>query len=144
MDADRLSKTLTQLEGTAAADRDGPDYPSFLGAECHRLRGVPIGRFSVENLRIMIGQGRGLRYLVPLAIDRLEADPFVAGDFHDGDLLLAVSRIDPAFWRARPALAEAAKRIVRRAEAETDRRARLLRDELLPIWKVRYDSLWNR
>jgi len=60
--------------------------------------------FTVENLRIMLGQDIGSRYLVPLALERLEADPFAAGDFYPGDLLCAVLSLPREFWSANPEL----------------------------------------
>lgn len=34
----------------------------------------------------------------------LQSDPFVAGDFYPGDLLISVLRAEPSFWRAHPEL----------------------------------------
>jgi hypothetical protein len=62
------------------------------------LRRKPIGSFSSEELRIMIGQGIGLPWLVPLALEQLETNPLVEGDFFPGDLLASVLRIGPEFW----------------------------------------------
>ena len=56
-DFDR-SKTLQQLEGSDWGD---PTYDSHLVTECHRLRRVPLREFTVEKLRIMIGQQIGLQ-----------------------------------------------------------------------------------
>ena len=75
-----------------------PGPTTDLVAHCHRLRKVPLGELTAENLRLMIGQKIGWLYLVPLALDLLEADPWVAGDYREGDLLRAVSKVDPAFW----------------------------------------------
>ena len=58
--------------------------------------------FTVENLRIMLGQDIGSRYLVPIALEHLEADPFVAGDFYPGDLLCSVLSLPREFWSAIP------------------------------------------
>ena len=63
MEFDR-SKSLEELEGH---DWDEPTYDSGLVTECHRLHRVPLCDFTVENLRITIGQIIGLEYLVPLA-----------------------------------------------------------------------------
>jgi len=67
------SKTLQQLDGT---DWGEPTFDSHLVQECHRLHRVPLRDFTVEDLRITIGQDIGLEYLVPLALERLHADPF--------------------------------------------------------------------
>lgn len=41
----------------------------------------------------MIGQGIGVRHLLPKAIETLKENPFAEGDFFEGDLLIAVARL---------------------------------------------------
>lgn len=96
MDPSLLAKTLDELDPPAWA---APTYESYLVATCHRLRRRPIGEFGVEDLRIMIGQKIGLRFLVPLALDVVERDALVAGDLYPGDLLNSLLRLGPDFWR---------------------------------------------
>ena len=88
-------KTLTELEGGPWSE-SGLD--SHVVKTCHRLRAKPIGELSVEDLRIMIGQGVGLRFLVPLALEALEQNPLAEGDFYPGDLLHSVLRLEGEFW----------------------------------------------
>jgi len=47
----------------------------------------------------MIGQGFGLPYLIPLAIEKLKEDIFAEGDLYPGDLLSNVLNIDAMFWQ---------------------------------------------
>ncbi len=89
------TKTLDELEGAA---RGEPADDSYLVATCRRLRGKPVGQFSVEDLRIMIGQGIGLRHLVPLALEALEREPLAQGDYYPGDLLGSVLGVAGEFW----------------------------------------------
>ncbi len=91
-----LNKTLNELEGVAWGE---PEYHSHIVTTCHRLRRVPIGEFSIEDLRIMIGQQIGLLWLVPLGLVAVEADPLAEGDFYPGDLLRSLLRIDRSFWQ---------------------------------------------
>jgi hypothetical protein len=94
-DAKRREQTLDQLEGFEW----GPaTYDSYLVKTCHRLRKKPIGEFSVEDLRIMIGQKIGLMFLVPPALERLVDNPLSEGDFYPGDLLCSLLRVDSDFW----------------------------------------------
>ena len=92
----RERMTLDQLEGKVW----GQAAPSDTGLvkTCHRLRTKPVGDFSVEDLRVMIGQSIGLRLLIPIALDALEREPLAEGDFYPGDLLNSVLRVEPAFW----------------------------------------------
>ena len=95
------TKSLQELEGVNWGD--APD-PSYLHTTCYRLRRKPLADFTVENLRIMIGQGIGLPYLIPLALEKLAEDPFPSGDLYPGDLLHSVLRVSPRFWEAHPDL----------------------------------------
>lgn len=63
-----------------------PNYDSHVVRSVHRLWKKPIGEFTTEELRLMIGQSLGLPWLVPLALERLDKDPFTQGDFYPGDL----------------------------------------------------------
>jgi hypothetical protein len=72
--------------------------------ECHRLRNVPLGDLTVENLRMLIGQGISLAHTVPLALEHLSKDPMVSGDMYPGDLLKAVQRITDDFWAQHPSM----------------------------------------
>jgi hypothetical protein len=49
-----------------------------------------VDEFTVEDLRIMIGQQIGLWHLMPLTVAVLEQDPLAEGDFYAGDLLSSV------------------------------------------------------
>jgi hypothetical protein len=82
-------RTLESLEGVVWPP---PDFHSHLVNTVHRLRKKPIDEFTTEELRIVIGQGEGFKYLLPLALDILEADPLAEGDFYPGDLFVAVAR----------------------------------------------------
>ena len=95
------NSSIEELEGECWPE---PDFDSHLVRECHRLRKLQLRLFTVENLRIMLGQDIGSRYLVPIALGHLEADPFVAGDFYPGDLLCAVLSLPREFWSANPEL----------------------------------------
>jgi hypothetical protein len=81
---------------------------------CHRLRSKRVCDFSVEDLRIMIGQGIGLSYLMPFALDALERNPLAQGDFYAGDLLAHVLRVDARFWSEHPDYREKVESILQR------------------------------
>lgn len=107
------TKTLDELEGVVSGE---PKYNSYLVQTCHRLRTKPIGEFDTEDLRIMIGQGIGLPYLLPLALDRLEENPWAAGHMFPGDLLKMTARTE--YSLTRPELRARLEAVVRRALAE--------------------------
>lgn len=94
-----LRRSLQDLDGQ---DWGEPPFPSYLVTTCHQLRRKPLQDFTVEDLRIMIGQSIGLEFLLPLALRALADDPFVAGDYYPGDLFKYVLAVTPDYWRSRP------------------------------------------
>lgn len=104
-------------EGDRAQELEGEDwgeatFPSYLVRTCHALRRKPLQDFTVENLRIMIGQNIGLHYLIPLALEHLQQDPLAAGDFFPGDLLASVLKVKADFWHLHLDLRQAVEDIV--------------------------------
>ena len=71
---------------------------SYLITTCYQLRKKPLSELTIEDLRILIGQDLGLKYLIPLALDVLAENILAEGDFYEGDLLKAVLTCDPAYW----------------------------------------------
>ena len=90
------SKTLESLEKDIWGE---PEYESYLITTCHRLRKKQLKDFDIEDLRIMIGQNIGLKFLIPLAIDRLKENILAEGAFYEGDLLKAVLTSDANYWK---------------------------------------------
>lgn len=109
-------KTLQELDGE---DWGEPDFDSYVVTNCHRLRHVPLKDFTVEDLRLVIGQKFSLEYLVPLALDRLEIDPLAEGAYFEGDLLMNVHRLPQDFWTAHPDLHGRWLKIAGKPEART-------------------------
>lgn len=90
-----------------------PTFESQLVKTCHKLRKKPLELFTIEDLRIMIGQQISLRILLPLALEQLEIDPLAEGDFYPGDLLAAVLRTEDVFWSNHPDDCERLCRVLR-------------------------------
>ena len=74
------------------------DEGSYLIKTCNALRKKQLQDFTTEDLRIMIGQGIGLDFLIPLAIETLKENLFAEGDMYEGDLLKSVLNVDTKFW----------------------------------------------
>ena len=114
---DYFTKSLTELDGKKWPP---PAIESNLVSTIHQLRDKPVGEFTIEDLRITIGQNIGLHYLVPLAIQELEQDPLAEGDMYPGDLLVAMLRVRSEYWVAHPGEADAVATIAARALEMTD------------------------
>lgn len=93
-----MPPTLEELEGVRWGE---PEYGSHVVRTCHRLRKKPIEAFSVEDFRIMTGQGFSLEHLAEPALAIVEKDPLAEGDFFPGDLACALARpVNDAYWEA--------------------------------------------
>ncbi len=94
-------KTLQELEGD---DWGEPTLGSYVETTCHAIRRKRLCDLTVEELRLAIGQEMGLKFLLPVAIARLQSEPLAAGDFYPGDLLVKVLQVSPEVWRSSPPL----------------------------------------
>lgn len=91
-----LHKTLEELDNEIWTIPDG-EFSSLV-LTIHQLRKKPLKDFTVEDLRIAIGQNLNLAYLIPLAIKELRQNILAEGDFYEGDLLKNVLDSDIKFW----------------------------------------------
>lgn len=80
------------------------------------LWSVPLGRLAVKDLLFLVRQGVAASLVLPLALDRLRADPLLAADGERGDLLLAVLSFGLEQIKARQPLCERAWNVLLRAE----------------------------
>lgn len=90
-----LNSSLEELETDSWGE---PGEASSLVHTIHRLRKKPLREFTIEDLRISIGQQVGLDYLIPLAIGKLSRNILAAGDYYPGDLLKNVLEAEAVYW----------------------------------------------
>jgi hypothetical protein len=106
--------SIEALEG----DRwpDPPEDSTAMVRDVHELRRRPIGTLSPWNLARLIGQGVGLAWTLPVALEVLEGTvPRLAeGGFYDDDLLSAVVRREPATWEEFPEIAQRVEELLPR------------------------------
>ena len=91
-----VARTLQELEGVAWAE---PEWQSGLVTRCHKLRKKPLEDLTVGDLQTLLGQNIGARFLVPLALKVLEANPFAEGDYYPGDLLRSMLQSLDVYWK---------------------------------------------
>lgn len=73
-------------------------FGSYVVTTCHRARQKPLKQLSNEEIRCLIGQKTGLRFLLPIAVDILKNEPLIEVTYFEGDLLLALLRLDIKDW----------------------------------------------
>jgi hypothetical protein len=91
-----LRKTLLEL---APDSLDGVSLDDDAERTIVRLANMPLRRFQPKDLYIMLSQGVGLPYFVPLALERLEDNPQLQALSHPGDLLTCLLYTDARYWR---------------------------------------------
>ena len=124
-----LNKTLEELEGEIWSK---PPFPSHLVKTCYALRKKPLRDFTVEDLRIKIGQNDSLPYLIPLAIKALSENPFAGGAYYDGDLLSSVLSVEKKFWQENTHFYKLVEEILQKAESVETEEAKEILTILLP------------
>jgi len=127
-----LNQTLLDLEREKWSDPTIVWTP--LTRRIRDLARIPLREFTVEDLRLLIGQERALDTLLPLALGELKKDPFAEGDMYVGDLLMAVLR-EPKAPKAglKPIVATALARLGELDEVD--------RQELEPQLRQAYETL---
>ena len=95
------SASLHDLEGTQQPEAG---VTSVLARTIRYHRHTPIAQLGTEALRLLLEEGESVGVLLRIALNRLERDPFLGGDFHPGDLLVAVLHLPNAEWLAAPDL----------------------------------------
>jgi hypothetical protein len=106
-------KTIDELEGVAPRELP-PDQT--LERVIHELRQIPIGELSLIELRRAWVYRVGIPYLVPLAVEHLEANPLMETLCLPGDLLVPVLQCEP-HWGSQQELRPRVRALVKRALA---------------------------
>lgn len=95
------TKSLEQLENDYWEDIE---FPTGLVERCHLYRKIPINNLTPGQIRTLISQQIGLKFLMPLALEILRKDVLIDAELYEGDLLEAVVRVDKSFWEQYPAI----------------------------------------
>lgn len=95
-------KSISELENWKWED-EIPTRETHSGTECrfYELHNVSLLKLDLLDIRFLIGQNAGLKYLVPDTIDELRDDIFKEAEYYQGDLLCALFLIndEPNYWK---------------------------------------------
>ena len=89
------NKSIEELEGDVWGE---PAFGSYVITTCHRARKKPVRLLSNEEIRCLIGQKIGLKYLLPAAVDILKNEPLIDVTYFEGDFLLTLLRLEISDW----------------------------------------------
>lgn len=93
------NKSIEELENDYWGD---PALDSYVITTCHKARKKPIRSLSNEEIRCLIGQKTGIKYLLPIAVGIVKKEPFIDITLFEGDLLLQLLRLDINDWKYNP------------------------------------------
>ena len=88
-------KTLEELSGISL---DEPRLNSYVVRTASRVSKKPIGKISAEEIRLLIGQRIGVKYLLHRAVLILENNPLIETGYFEGDLMMALLELEPEAW----------------------------------------------
>ena len=108
-------RSVAELEGLAV---EKGAYGLGSTAWLARALVSPLRQLGPAELRLLLTQGRGVRWVVPLALERLLAEPLAAADYGPGALLAALLTVDPDGWD--PGWTGRLARVVHAARAHLD------------------------
>ncbi|MRG46689.1 hypothetical protein GFS24_16320 [Chitinophaga sp. SYP-B3965] len=96
-----LTKSIEQLENDYWKDIA---FPTGLVERCYRYRRIPIGSLTAGQIRTLISQQIGMKFLIPLALEMLKKNVLLEAELYEGDLLEAVAKAKISFWEQNPAI----------------------------------------
>ena len=76
------------------------------------LRKKRFSEFSVDDIRLVLGQKMALEYLMPRALDLLERNITEDADMYPGALLIAVMGVGGGYWGSNPGPLERIQRLL--------------------------------
>lgn len=103
-------KSVEELENIIWGE---PPIRSHVVLTCHNARKKPLCQLTAEEIRCLIGQRVGLRYVLPLGVSLLKQDPLTAVTFFPGDLLLTLLRLERRDFAENPDALESFLSILR-------------------------------
>ncbi|MCU0647024.1 MAG: hypothetical protein MUF00_03475 [Gemmatimonadaceae bacterium] len=100
-DAERLTRSIADLDGLSV---ERGAYETGRVAWLSRALVSPLGQLGPAEYRLLMQHERGLQWVLPLIVARLEREPFTPIDGEPAALLLAALTLPLEHWRTVPAL----------------------------------------
>ena len=112
-----LERSICELEGRAPAPLVPEPEISSMIMRCEQASSMPLGELNGGLLRLLIGQGEGLPWVLRPALGLVAQDPLASHTFYEGDLLQQlISSFFDEDWAANPEDAETIRRACARVE----------------------------
>jgi len=110
------NKKLSKLIGKwkSIVPKEGESTPIQLRG--YRLYNTTLKDFSLDDIRFMIGQNIGEKYLVEMAFESLKKDVLVDAMYYEGDVLSVILQLPRDFWIDNKSLYEGLSEILNNQE----------------------------
>lgn len=94
-----MDKSLEELENSYWKDSG---FDSYIVRTVQAARKKPLSELSNEEIRVLVSQKVGLKYILPIAVAILKRNPMIEACLYEGDLLSCVLRLSPSDWSDNP------------------------------------------
>ena len=86
------------IEALESCYWDDMEFDSYVIKTAQAARKKPLSKLSKEEIRLLISQKIGLKYVIPKAIDILEQNLFIEVCYYEGDLLASMLNLSFDDW----------------------------------------------
>lgn len=94
-----MNKSIEELENSRWVESD---FDSYVVRTVQEARKKPLSELSNEEIRVLVSQKVGLKYILPMAVAILKRNPLTEASLYEGDLLECVLRLSPSDWSDNP------------------------------------------
>ena len=89
------NKSIEELSGISLGE---DNYGSYVVGTATKAVKKPVGELSAEEIRLLIGQRIGVKYLLHRAVLILDKEPLIMTSVFMGDLMMELLRLETEEW----------------------------------------------
>lgn len=89
------NKSLEELENCCW---DDIDFDSYVVRTAQAARKKSLSQLTNEEIRLLINQKIGLKYIIPIAVSIINKNPLIETTYFEGDLLIALLELSVSDW----------------------------------------------
>ncbi len=129
------SKSIEELSGYYWF---APEFESNVVLKSHAMRRKPLAELTRDDIRMGVMQQIGVSYLVPVALEVVERDPYAESQAFPAEITVALLNVPTEFWIAHEDLRNRLQRVYERVEATKDDQHEAWIEIILPVVREAY------
>ena len=129
------SKSIEELTGYYWC---APEFESNVVLKSHAMRRKPLAELTLDDIRTGVMQQIVVSYLVPLALEVVEKDPYAESQAFPAEVTVALLNIPIEFWIAHKDLRNRLQCVYERVEATKDDQDEAWIEVILPVVREAY------